>query len=70
MHIHNSDVIVSNLVSQITRYSLFVLLFVQTNIKENINARVTGLVYFPQTGPVMRKLLPFDDIILQRYGSV
>ena len=41
-------------------------LIIQSQIKENIKLRVTGLCEgnSPQKGPLTREMFPFDDVIL------
>ena len=57
--------------SQITSL-LFTQPFIQTQIKENTEARVTGLCVgnspgnSPHKGPVTREVFPFDDVIMNK----
>ena len=70
--LYYSDVIMSAMVSQITSIAIVYLPFIQAQIKENIKLQrhwhlwgdslVTG--DFPHKGPVMRKIFPFDNVIM------
>ena len=69
---HYIDVIMTTVASQITSSHLFTQSFIQTQIKENAKAprhwplcgTSPGPVNYPHKGPVTRKMVPFDDVIM------
>ena len=70
LSLHYSDVITGAMASQIT--SLLTQPFIQAQIKENIKApRHWGIhrwpVNSPHEWPVMRKVFPFDDVIMKNW---
>ena len=58
---HYNDVIITTMSSQITSLAIVTQPFIQTQIKENIKA--------PGHWPVMRKMFPFDDVIMRMTTS-
>ena len=71
------DVIMTTMTSQITSLTVVYSRFIQTQIKENIKLRVTGLcvgtspgpVNSPHKRPVTRKIFPFDDVIMNKWTT-
>ena len=68
--IHYNDVIMFALASQITsRVILFTQPFIQAHMKEHIKAPRHWALCGEFTGPVTRKMFPFDDIIIFHTGG-
>ena len=73
--IHNSDVIISAMASQITGVSVVCLTVCSgSDQRKKSKLRVTGLCegnppvtggFSPHKGPVMQKMFPFDDVIMR-----
>ena len=73
---HNTDIIVSAVVSQITGVSMFAQPFVKAQIKENAKALRHWLLWgestrwpgdSPHKGTITQKKFPFDDVIVCAY---
>ena len=69
--IHYNDVIISVIASQITSLTIVYSTFNSgEKSKKTSKLRVTGICagYSPHKGPVTRKMLPFDDVIMTQRG--
>ena len=73
--LHDNDVIMGAMVSQITSLAIVYRLF-RHRSKKTSKLRVTGLcagnspVNSPHKWPVTRKMFPFDDVIMKTLGRV
>ena len=77
---HYNDVIMNTMVSQITSFTIiYSTIYSRRGSKKISKLRVTGLCegnspvtseFLAQRGPVMRKMFPFDDVIMSVDGNM